>query len=561
MDMTKEHLRRRPASHRTAPRLLAAAMLALAAAAPAPAQQQLPGVFGEIIDVRVVNIEVVVTDRHGDRVSGLGAGDFRLLVDGKEVPIDYFTEVQGGVAVEPGKAAPEAPQGLPALAAGKAVGTSYLVFIDDFFSIERDRNRVIDQLREQLPLLGPEDRMAVVSFDGRRLDMLSTWSQSQSGLERALKEASRRPALGLARLSEYRQVATNRGLDVFQNASPLGPEIGYRLTPDERHYVDQLDDQIDRQVAAAAATLRSFAMPPGRKVLVLLSGGWPFDPAQYAAADQSIPVLDTDVKRGGDLFRPLADTANLLGYTVYPVDVPGLQGSGVDASVATVSPPGSPGVQSPEQELHTSLGYIAERTGGRALLNSLRGNALSAAATDTRSYYWLGFTPTRERDDKRHRIEVKVDKPGLKVRSREGFLDFSRQAEVTAMVESTLLFGNPPGSGALPVKVGTIKPLGRNRIEAPLSVAIPVDDITLLPEGDHFVAELELRIAVLDENGNQAEIPVIPLHLKGDKQPTPGGHIRYDTTLKLRRQKHELVVAVYDPASGRIVSNRVVVNP
>lgn len=560
---------------------LAALLTAALAVLPAAAQEPLPGIFGEVIDVRVVNIEVVVTDRDGNRVAGLGPEDFRLLVDGEVVPIDYFTEVLGGVAVEPEAEAPAAvPQGLPSVAAGKPVGTSYLVFVDDFFSIERDRNRVIDLLREQLPFLNPEDRMAIVAFDGRRLTMLSSWSQSQPELDRALREAGLRPAHGLQRVSEYRRVATTRGLGAFEEISPF-PEIGYRLTPDERQYVSRLTDQIQRLISGASATLRSFAMPPGRKVMLLLAGGWPFDPAQLAAANRELPVLDLEFERGYELFEPLVNTANLLGYTIYPVDVPGLVANAADASVGGTNvatpiggigsvPSGSNVAAAPEvgsgtfldeQEMHTSLYFIAEGTGGEALLNARRGNALAAAASDTRSYYWLGFTPKRQRDDEAHRIEVEVEGRGLRVRAREGFLDFSREAEVSAMVESTLLFGNAPSAGGLPLQVGEVKKAGRNRMEVPLTLAIPVDAITVLPVEGRYVAELELRIAVLDEEGNQAEIPVIPLTLEGDQEPSSGSFIRYDTTVKLRQQKHELVVALYDPASGRIVSNRAEVAP
>ena len=41
-------------------------------------------VIGETIDVRVVNVEAVVTSASGERVGGLKAEDFRLLVDGAE---------------------------------------------------------------------------------------------------------------------------------------------------------------------------------------------------------------------------------------------------------------------------------------------------------------------------------------------------------------------------------------------------------------------------------------------------------------------------------------------
>src|SRR5947199_8818835 len=69
--------------------------------------------IGAAIDVRVVNVEAVVTDRRGERIEGLQAGDFRLLVDGREVPIDYFTEVRGGQAVAGAAPEPAAPAGAP----------------------------------------------------------------------------------------------------------------------------------------------------------------------------------------------------------------------------------------------------------------------------------------------------------------------------------------------------------------------------------------------------------------------------------------------------------------
>lgn len=104
-------------SHVVAPALIAAGILgvpvALLGRAPAPPQPApaLPGI-SETIDVRVVNVEVVVADRGGHLVHGLTAADFRLEVDGKEVPIDYFTEVREGQAAA-GAAPAGASQGAP----------------------------------------------------------------------------------------------------------------------------------------------------------------------------------------------------------------------------------------------------------------------------------------------------------------------------------------------------------------------------------------------------------------------------------------------------------------
>ena len=62
-------------------------------------RQNLPGVVSGVLDVRVVNVEVVVVDRAGQRVTGLAVEDFELIVDGSVTPIEFFTEVQDGMAV------------------------------------------------------------------------------------------------------------------------------------------------------------------------------------------------------------------------------------------------------------------------------------------------------------------------------------------------------------------------------------------------------------------------------------------------------------------------------
>ena len=147
------------------PRLRAAVTVTcLLAALPAAAQDSPPpDLFSDVIDVRVVNVEVVVTDRSGNRIRGLQPDDFELRVDRRQVPIDYFTEIDEGRALE---ASGEGVGGIPALTPDEPVGTSYLVFIDDLFAIKQRRDRVLKRLEEDLIRLGPADRVAVVAHDG-----------------------------------------------------------------------------------------------------------------------------------------------------------------------------------------------------------------------------------------------------------------------------------------------------------------------------------------------------------------------------------------------------------
>ncbi len=544
------------------------ALALLAAALPAASWQQQPAaeppasIFGEQIEVRVVNVEVVVTDKDGNRVSGLAPADFVLKVDGKTVPIEYFSEVRGGQAIATG-AAPtgEALPGLPTLAPGTAVGTSYLVFVDDFFSLQPRRNEVLRSLKDNLSRLGPEDRMAIVAWDGRSLDMLSTWSNSERVLSRALDQALGRPALGVQRLAELRSFDTTQRLGTSIGVVP-GPRSAFsrQLNIEEIGYAGQLANQVGRTVNAAVSTLRGFASPPGRKVMLLFSGGWPYSPADYALNDPNRVLTGSrEVPRGEELLRPLTDTANLLGYTIYSVDVPGVDASGPDASQASSDT--AIGLNRREQEVHESLQYVAEGTGGKALLNSLRDQALTTAESDTRSYYWLGFTPGWQKNDQRHKVVVETNRPGLRVRSRGSFLDLSRKSEVSMMVESAMLFGSPPGATPMPIQIGTPVKEGRKEMVVPITLAIPVASLTVVPLDGKHVAELELRVAAVDENGDRSDIPVVPLRMSLEQAPPKEAYLRYDTKIRLRRIQQHMIVAIFDPLSGHILTAEADVKP
>jgi VWFA-related protein len=551
-------------------------VLALAVAAPSlPAGAQEPGgdVFGEAIDVRVVNVEAVVTDKRGHRVRGLTAADFRLLVDGQEVPIDYFTEVVGGEMAsypsEPGEPAPA-----PAVAPGGKVGTSYLVFIDDSFSIGAHRDLVLDRLARDLGRLRPEDRMAVVAFDGRRIDRLSDWTGDRAALARVLAEARRRPAWGLHRLA---------------------------LRRSETEQIFGLFSEIELATAAAAASMRGMASPPGRKVFLLLSGGWPMgsgaeileDPFRQVSNRGSEPPGSSREERFGEvlgdplrtipssyyvprpeeIFEPITDMANLLGYTIYPVDVAGIdpQSNPADASRPSPVPvvastrlqPGSelptfvlqdfnahpplPLISSGwERGVHDTLNFLAAETGGKASLNSTRLNALERVQEDTSSYYWLGFTPQRRADGKRHDIRVEVRRPGLEVRSRDGFLDMSRGTETARKTESLLLFGGEGETKRLRFQVGEPRRAGLWHAEVPVTVEVPAESLTSLPVGGGYEVRALLSSAVQDRWSGRSEVQMVPLRLRLDEAPAPGSFLRYQTTLKLRRVQQHLVFAVSD---------------
>lgn len=560
--------------------LLAFSLLQPALPPPAAAQPRAtePGVFGEVIDVRVVNLEVVVTDRQGNRVPGLSPEDFELTVDGKAVPIDYFTEIVSGRAVERPGAAGEEVRGVPQLEPGAAVPRRVLVFIDDSFSRKNERDGVLESLYEQLQFLGPEDRIAVVAYDGERLDMLSTWAPRGTQIERALRRAQTRPTYGLSWEAELRSYDFRQRNLEDEFFSIGDPTAASSLTQTQEQAVLRIANRVERVVLAAASTLRSFAAAPGRKVMLLVSGGWPYDPLRWAVVHRERVPIEDPTLSGEELYAPLVETANRLGYTLYPIDAPGTRTEGtlaagslpldpiaairVDAASLPIDSATAASVAfNREVELDAALESLARETGGEAFLDSRNLDALERVADDTQAYYWLGFVPEWKGTDRAHDVRVRVKRPGLEVRSRRSYADLSRQTEVSMMTESALLFGNPPSSDPLLVKIGKPTQVRGRSATVPLTVMIPVGELTFLPHAEGYVAATELRVAVLDEAGQSADVPVIELPLVLERPPVEGEVQRYETSLKLRRQKHGVVVSLYDIASGRILSTRVEVDP
>lgn len=435
------------ASRSLVPLLFLAGSLSLAAQEAPPETQ---GAAGDVIDVRVVNVEAVVTKRGGKRLEGLTAADFRLLVDGQEVPIDYFTEIRGGRAVTAGGTGPAAP-------VEGEVGRSVLVFIDQSFSLQTDLDVVLRRLADDLGTLGPEDRAAVVTYDSAgSLRILTDWTGDAKRLRAVLEEARRQPAAGIQVAAAEKSLENDRDLRATADASetvgdgPLDPadalvrwdlqegaslrdisslELGAQPGAWEEHR------QAVRMGTATVAALRAFAGAPGRKLMLLLSGGWP-----------------------SEVDPRIAEAANLLGYSLYPVDVPGLEANPVPWE-AQRSGPADFGLlaanyehnglitTASERRTHYSFEVLARETGGKVSLNGNRETALGRILEDTDSYYWIGFSPTWKADGRKHDIRLEVRRRGADVRARRGYSDLSPRAQQALETESRRLLSTGTTSG------------------------------------------------------------------------------------------------------------------
>ena len=588
--------------------LLVGAFLGLATEFPAVGQPgQEPGgvppddvLFGEEIDVRVVNLEVVVEDRSGERVRDLGREDFRVLVDGEEVDVEYFTEVAHGRARDGNGETP------PAVGQGGVVPTNYVLFVDDDHTQVAFRRPVLYGFRDRVAELPPHDRIAVVVQSRNRLELLSPFTTDRDVTRTALAQLDdggrfggvlrstrfHRDVLGGtgedestdpgSRLSVRRvpgaaggPSTSTEGWDVRIDGPPnsaatgansvvLGGGGGFgqadanaasidgtpsarissvgllldRMSPDS--LVDEaigsiLERDLTLSVNAVISAMRALDQPEGRKVLLLLAGRWP-------AGVFRAPGRGSELWTELDLLDGLVDTANLLGYTVYPMD----QQAGVPAMV-----------------WWQNLRYMARDTGGLAFMAGSNLDALERVKADTSNYYWLGFVPEYRRDDRAHDVKVRVLRPGLKVRARRGYVDLSRSAEADMEAQRELLF---PGQtrtavAVLEVWVGTPRKLSRRMMAVPIDIEVPLGLFAALPYGDEYIQRLEVRFATIDGAGWRAEQPAIPLEVRSDSAPQADTVFDYYAEVTMRHLPHTVVVTVHDPVSRETASARVEVAP
>lgn len=484
-----------------------APLLCALLSAPQPAAAEAP---------QRIDVEAVVAGPEGQRARGLTAQDFKLLVDGREVPIGSFSEVEGQ-------------------------GTSYLVFVDDSFSMGVHRNAVLARLAKELGRLGPGDRMAVVAFDGHRIERLTDWTGDRATLARVFEKARQRPAWGIHRMA------------LQQSATWGGPQ--------------SVLSQVEGAIGATAAAMRALDVPPGRRAFLLLSGGWPMlsagEPLRKGPAPSPSP-------EGEKLFQPLVDTANLLGYTIYPVDMPvrGLSKNPSDVSahrpaqvtygpsnqnqerlgISTIQQGGPPQLPPPgfmmtpwERASQDALSFLARETGGRAVPSLERLEAHER--TVNRSYYSLAFAPQWESDGELHKIRVEVRPPGFSVRSRNSHVDLAPPALVA---ESLRRFEEGSGTKRLPALAGKPVRAGSSR-EVPVLIEIPAGTLAVAPGSSE--ARVLLSIAVLESPGSREESQISELRfpVQGGAQGEP---LHYKTTVRVRKGAQRLLLAVSDPLGG-----------
>ena len=449
------------------------AALPAAAQQPADAQQPAAGeeTFFESIDVQVVNLEVFVTDRQGQRVSGLTRDDFEVLEDGRPVEITNFYAVTGSRVEAPDSAAPEAPAPepvqLPELPFEQRLHLA--IVVDDLTLTSQNRNRLLQSIeKDVLPRLRPEDLALVAVIDGSAVRLTQRLTADPAQLRMALEEATRSAPLGSSRLMDKREILSR--IDSIGLLAPgsesqareMNERIVQQLYYDIRTYATQRTLEARTSLGALASFVDSLSGLPGRKAVLYVGGGLSVRPGEalfqawqdkfsnMARTNQiDIPVSNFDGRE--DLsreFQELVEHANANRVTFYTLGA--LEElSGVSADTRTSGNWGTTLENLEKANLQMSLEQIAGGTGGLAGVDlNDPGNLFDRMRQDFDSYYSLGYVPERRRDGKNLKIAVRIrGRQDLKVRTREGRRDQTNRERMTDRTLAALV--HDPGTNPL----------------------------------------------------------------------------------------------------------------
>ena len=496
-------------------------------------------------DTRLVEVNVVVHDKAGKPVPGLTRADFTLLEDGKAQPIELFSvESDATPAASPAPAL--APGDFSNRLDGRTGGAVTVVLFDRLNTPAAEQRQARDQVVKALGQIRREDHVALYVLDSTSLRMLHDFTSD--------------PAL-LVRL--FSQQVGREPLELDASEKDLGGLQGFVLGAAQDMSGFIMEGRVAATTAALEAVADRLAGVRGRKNLIWISSGFPLKIDRHAGT----ALVENATSRA----IRAADAANIA---IYPVDARGLAVNlpppvTTNEGGSTFQMPGGRGTtpadvpdRAPSVPIRTvdfdAFKAFAEDTGGRAFVNTNGiANAVQAALQDGRVTYVLGYYPSHKKWDSTFRaINVKVNRPGVEVRHRKGYLAFpvggpaaadgiSREKELRQDARNPL---EATGIG-LTVHIARAQAQGEQNV----SIAIHLDpgSMVLEKKGEQWTGALDFVITQHTPDGRWIDTAgsLSPALSNARHDQVVKDGVRFTQTLALRDDVDEVHVAVRDPAT------------
>jgi VWFA-related protein len=377
--------------------------------------------------INTVRVDVIVTDRQGNPVTDLTLEDFEIQEDGKPQKAETFRLIKIDTTTQPAYTSRALrTRNDEETAAADENSRIFAFFLDDYHVLRESsmamRKPVVDFIANQL---APSD-LATVMYPLTPVDA-AVLTRNHQGIINAVEKFEGR---------KYR----------YEPVNSVENNYVFKLTPDQ---IEMIRRQVTLSAIRGLCT-KLGSLREGRKSLILLSegfnatlppqmrsnlpggvtgtsgvGGGSRDPF---AGDNNRMEERVQFSAGMDLQRELQDVwdaCNRNNTAIYAVDPRGLATGGFDIT-ANIS------MQTSQSYLNASLDTLrslADNTDGRAIVNR---NDLAAGMKqiirDASAYYLVGYNSTlAPTDGKFHSIKVRVKRPGVQVRHRQGYWAYSAE--------------------------------------------------------------------------------------------------------------------------------------
>ena len=535
------------------------AILTLAATSLAAQQSQTPlPKLTETIDVKVINVDVVVTDKKGNAITGLTKDDFELFENGQPKLISNFYEVEGKKAINvsltpAGAEKPAEPA--PKEEISENLRRRIIFYIDNLSLMPFNRNRVFKDMKEFAKnVMRPGDEAMIATFN-RSMKIRVNFTRDPLQVQQTLDTIAGESALGVANKSERRD---------FENR--INDAQGYDdAVATARQYSESVMHDLRQSVESLNGLMTTLAGVEGKKILVLTTEGFQIQPGRemFYLVDEIArekgwqmggTMLEGMSYSANSLIEGIAKTANANGITMYTLHAGGL-GAGNENSLAERDKPIPYSVTSAALSNSTeSLQLLAEMTGGLASTNTNNfAGAFKNIQRDLDSYYSLGYRAGTERVDRQRSLEVRVRNRNYVVRSRQSFVEKSTFAEMSDRVIANLLYKSKANDLNIRVKINTPVPAD-DLFRVPVEIQIPMENLTLLPQGESNLGGFTVYVAVANKDNDMSDVAQKQQQLRvplGDMPKLKGKYYTYVLDLLMERGVNRVSIGVVDDISNQ----------
>lgn len=543
----------------------------------------------ESLEIRLHNLDAVVTDREGRPVKGLSREDFVILENGVPQEITNFSFYESSASTSSLPGAVDAPAPPPETI---APARHYVFFIDEMAIQYSARKKLKDSASLIVRSMRPGDAASIVRPSGAA-KIVQDYTGDMSVVERTLGKAIDDCKLRLT-------APALREFQMFRRALETASTPNERIAA-KRLYAEGTQARVEQRLGQIRALVTSMAGLDGKKILVLITSGLSAQPGREAysfdeqvglteapkpaegvpdagAVESMGPMarLNLDIEEfrrsrtapswkgmhrisATDL-RPqidsIARTAAAEGVIIYALEpeVP-LQ---LNFSRGAESPPdpNQPGTSVPVvppemfNQLLTyqgeTLTSMTEKTGGKWFRGiGAIDDTFRQVTQDLEVYYSLAYRARGDDAVAPRKVKVVVkDRPELQVRTRTEVIHRSAARDMSDRVLAELV--HPRGVDDLKMTVKADSPKRKGRAyEIPVEIVIPMDRITFVHSSDgryrarvavHYAAAREGREFVTHGRRDQL------IELTG-RQYAEMGKIRYRYASSILVPKGKLRIA------------------